>query len=215
VKDPQDHGLVGYLPFQEAGDDGKPRNSYLVSFFTGETPPRIAYQIRVEPGVKPEFEAFDPPKKCADAFAAFIQARQTAIAAMPPSSGQPINPVLVPGEANGEKGILVYLLAGTKKPNVAVFGRHFRSLVPAGGTRVSYMMPLSKSVLEIPTRGPKGEEPAALMVSHVVTDFPLETHVFTSLLVKKPVFVATRRGVWRVDGDKIRFLSDRPPQGLE
>jgi hypothetical protein len=108
----------------------------------------------------------------------------------------------------------VPLLAGTKKPNVAVFGRHFRALVPVGGNSVTYMMPLSNASLEIPLRGPNNEEPEALVVSQVVTDFPLETHVFTSLLVRKPVYVGTRRGVWRVDGDSITLVSDRPPKGL-
>lgn len=62
---------------------------------------------------------------------------------MPPPR-QPINPVLLPGEINDEKGVLVYLLAGTKQPNVAVFGQHFRSLVPLGGSSVSCMMPLCR-----------------------------------------------------------------------
>jgi len=214
VKEIRGRGIGGYIPVQEGDEDGKPKQSFLVMFFTAETLPRIAYEIRVAPGVKPTFRAFDPPKAATLSLAAFIRARRTAIAAMPPTH-QPINPVLVPGEANGERGILVYLLAGTKKPNTAVFGRHFRALVPITGTAVTYMMPLSNAALEMPTRGPNGEETAALMVSQIVTDFPLETHVFTSLLVKKPVYVATSRGVWRVDGDKISFMSDNPPKGPE
>jgi hypothetical protein len=214
VKDVRSLGLGGYLPVQEGDEDGKPRQSFRVMFFTAETPPRIAYEIRVAPELKPTFQAFNPPKASTPSLATFVRARKAAIQAMPPS-GQPINPVLVPGEANGEQGILVYLLAGTKKPNVAVFGRHFRALVSVTGTAVTYMMPLSNTALELPTRGPNGEAPEALLVSQIVTDFPLETHVFTSLLIKKRVYVATRRGVWRVDGDKIALISDKPPKNLE
>jgi hypothetical protein len=214
VKDVQSKGLGGYLPVQEADEDGKPRDSFLVTFFTAETPARIAYEIRVAPDVKPTFQAYAPPKSAHPSFAAFVRARQMAISAMPPTN-QPINPVLVPAEANGEKGILVYLLAGTKAPNVAVFGKHFRVLVPVDGTSVRYMMPLSNTALELPTRGPNGEEPEALIVTQVVTDFPLETHIFTSLLVRKVVYVGTRRGVWRVDGDKVALISDERPKGLE
>ena len=214
VKDLQGRGIGGYIPVQEGDEDGRPRQSFLVVFFTAEMPPRIAYEIHVAPDVKPIFRAFDPPKAATPSFAAFIRARKTAISAMPPTR-QPINPVLVPGEANGEQGVLVYLLAGTKKPNTAVFGRHFRALVPINGTAVTYMMPLSNTALEMPTRGPNGEAPEALMVSQVVTDFPLETHVFTSLLIKKQVYVATSRGVWRVDGDQIAFISDKPPKEPE
>jgi hypothetical protein len=53
--------LAGYLPFQEAGDDLRPKASYVVTFFTKEEPPRIAYEIRVKPDAAPEFAAFDPP----------------------------------------------------------------------------------------------------------------------------------------------------------
>ena len=124
---------------------------------------------------------------------------------------QPLNPVLLPGEMIGERGILVYLLAGTTKPNVAVLGRHFRVLTSDDGARLVRFTPLSKVALELPTRAPAGTSAAALAVSHLVTDFPLETHVFASLLNKLPIYVVTRRGYWCVDGDRIRFLGDHPP----
>ena len=123
-----------------------------------------------------------------------------------PASDQPVNPVLMPASAFGEQGILVYLLAGTTKPDVAVFGRHFRAVVRGDGAAITSMTPLSNSALEIPTRAPDGATPEALVVTHVVTDYPLETHVFTSLLVRMPVYVGTRGGTWRVDGDRIAFL---------
>lgn len=214
VGDLQAKGLGGYLPMREGDDDGTPRNSYLVVFFTDETPPRIAYEIRVAPDVKPDFESFNPPKTATPSLAALIRARQIAVSAMPPST-QPINPVIVPGEANEEHGMLVYLLAGTEKRNVAVFGRHFRALVPLGGTNVTYMMPLSNTALELPIKGPNGEKAVSLMVNHVVTDFPLETHVFTSLLLKMPVFVRTSRGLWRVDGDTIAFVKKEASNSKE
>ena len=52
------------------------------------------------------------------------------------------------------------------------------------------------------------------MVTHLVTDWPLETHVFVSLQWHLPVYVGTRRGIWRVNGDKIALISDRPPASL-
>jgi hypothetical protein len=213
INDLKNKGIGGYMPMREGDDDGRPKDSWMVTFFTTETPPRIAYEIRVSSGVKPEFQAFSPAKEGTKSFVAFVRAQRMAIAAMPHSE-QPINPVIIPGEANGENGVLVYLLAGTNKPNVAVFGRHFRALVPIEGSSVSYMMPLSNSAVELPTKGPNGEVTEALMVTQVVTDFPLETHVFTSLLMKLPVYVGTRRGVWRVDGDKISLVTDVPTKGL-
>lgn len=210
VPDFRAKNLGGYLPVREADDDGRPTDAYHVQFFTSESPPRIAYDVRVVPKQPPELKTFAPPLAGTDSFVALVHAREVALAAMPPSR-QPINPVLVPGELNGESGVLVYMLAGTTKPDVAVFGRHFRALVPIGASSVTYMMPLSNSALELPLRAPDGGTTRALTVTHVVTDYPIETHVFTSLLLKLPVYVATRRGIWHVDGDAISLVSDKLP----
>lgn len=196
--------LGGYLPFQAGDESGRPQAAFYVLFHTREATPRIAYRVRVAPEGN-QLEAMVPPRAATSAELTFIRARQTAIAALPEVS-QPINPVLLPGEARGEHGILVYLLAGTKTPNVAVFGRHFRALVPIGGEHVTYMMPLSNTALELRTRAEDGAAVRALAVTHVVTDAPLETHVFTSWLVGKPVFVQTRRGLWRVANGRVSFL---------
>jgi hypothetical protein len=180
-----------------------------VIFFSREEPPRLLYQVRVNPTSPSDFTAFDPPKPATDSFVRAVHARQTAIAALP-ARRQPVNSVVLPGAVNGEKGTLVYLLAGTKTPNVAVFGQHFRVLVPDGGGAPTYVMPLSKSMLEMPVRqGPKGEKPVGLVVSHILTEWPLETHVFVSLQFKIPVYVVAGRWVWRVDGAKITLVEDR------
>ena len=206
--------LAGYLPFQEAGDDLRPKASYLVTFFTKEDPMRIAYEIRVTPDAAPEFAAFDPPKPALRSFVRMAKARQAAIAALP-SHPQPINPLILPAELLGEKGMMVYLIAGTTKPDIAVFGRHYRVLIPEEGGPPSYVMPLSKGILELPTKPSKGGTVEAMFVTHLVTDWPLETHVFVSLLTRKPVHVATKVGIWCVDGDKIRFVDDGPPGGKD
>ena len=204
--------LAGYLPLQEAGDDLRPKDSYVVTFFTKEEPMRIAYEIRVKPEATPAFAAFDPPKRAPESFAHMARARQAAVAALG-SNPQPINPLVLPAELLGEKGMMVYLIAGTTKPNVAVFGRHYRVLIPEAGGPPSYVMPLSKSILELPTKAPNGSTVEGLLVTHLLTDWPLETHVFVSLLTHKTVYVGTRVGVWRVEGDKIAFIDDRPPNG--
>lgn len=209
VSDPEKRGLADYLSLFDAST---PTGTFLVSFFTKEEVPRIAYEIRVVPDHKTEFTAFDPPKAATRTFAALVNARQRAIAAMP-RNGQPINPILVPGEANGERGVLVYLLASTKKPNLAVFGKHYRALVPLDGPGVTYMMALSQGVFELPTRAPGQVKTVALFVKHVMTDYPLETHVFTGLLHKTSLYVVTKRGVWFVDRGEISFVSaDVPPE---
>lgn len=208
VEHPEEQGVVGYLPLLAGRSEDHQPDSFLVSFFTGDDPPQVAYEVRVPLEGPPTFQAFAPPQAVGADLAALIRARQLAILAMP-ASNQPINPVLIPAAGPGE--VLVYLLAGTKQPHLAVFGRHFRARVPLGGSSVSEMKALSNSALEIPTKAPNGEPVEALVVTHVVTDFPLETHVFTSLLHEKPVYVSTRRGIWRVEGRRITFLGENEP----
>lgn len=210
IPDLGSRGIVGYLPLQRADDDGQPTRSFGVSFFTADVPPRLACEVVVAPDTKPKFEAFSPPKSMPEPMLSLVRARQAAIAALG-RPAQPINPVLLSGEAIGEHGIVVYLLAGTNRANVAVLGKHSRALVSEDGMRVLELTALSNSVLELPTRDSAGARAEALTVTHVVSDFPLETYVFASLLAKLPIYVSTRRGVWRVDGDRIDFLGAHAP----
>jgi hypothetical protein len=208
VPDFRERKLGGYLPFREGDEDANLEPSFMVVFFTRDEPARIAYEIRVKIDAKPDFQAFSPPKPAMPGFARLARARQAAVAALP-SHPQPLNPLVMPAEILGEKGIMVYLIAGTTRPNLAVFGRHYRVLVPEDGGPPSYVMPLSKTILEVPVNAHAGSTSVALGVSHVLTDWPLETHVFVSLLQHMPVYVATRVGNWRVDGDRISFLGER------
>jgi hypothetical protein len=210
VQDPASRGVRGYLALPEAGAAGSSRDHFLVSFFTEDTPPRVVYEIRLTRGQQPAFEAFDPPKPADAAFVTLVRARQLAISALT-AVPQPLNPLVLPASFNGENGILVYLLAGTVTPNVAVLGKHYRFLFPKDASAISYMLPLSKEIIEIPTRATNGATPEALAVTQVVTDFPLETHVLVSLQIALPIFVATRRGMWRVEGDRISFLGEQVP----
>jgi hypothetical protein len=185
-------------------------------FFTADDPPEVICRVRVlvRAAGRPTFEALSPRAPASPEIARLIRARRTAIAALG-TPIQPQNPVVLPGSIVGDDGVLVYLLAGTLRNNVAVFGQHHRALISPDGRSVRKLEPLSKSVIEIPLEGdvPAGSAPAGLFITHLVTDYPLETHVFTSLLHQTAVFVRTARGMWRVDGDMISFLGDRPPGG--
>jgi len=114
---------------------------------------------------------------------------------------------VLPADALGQEGILVYLLAGTRSRNVMVLGRHYRVIVSEDGLGVNDVLPLSKSVIELPTQGEDGPA-AALYVTHLITEYPLETHVLASLQHALPLFVSTSRGLWRVEGEGIAFLGN-------
>jgi hypothetical protein len=137
-------------------------------------------------------------------------ARQLALDAGGPYE-QPINPVVLRGSDFGESGILVYLLGGSEKPDVAVLGRHVRVRVSDDGTKVTEVLPLVKGVIESPTKSPEGKQVAALMATQLVTDFPTEVQVFAQLNAGLPLFVATRRGLWKLEQGKIAYLGEKPP----
>jgi hypothetical protein len=214
VPDAANKGLAAPIPVQENDEEGRPKESFLVTFLTTDDPPRIAYEVRLAPNTKLAFLPYTPPKEASPALVGIARARQVAISTMPPSD-QPIIAIVLPGEAKGGTDVFVYLLAGTTKPNVAVFGKHYRALVPIGGTSATYVMPINNLAIEVPTKGPNGEPVEALVVNHAATEYPVETHVFMSLVHKLPVYVGTRRGNFRVDGDKISFAGDKGPTKID
>ena len=199
------NGLGGYVTVPEPDESRKPKLAFAVAFFTSENPPRIAYRIRVslEAGVKPTVDEIKPPAPANEGESLLIRARQTAIAALPEIAG-PINPVILPEQPIGEEGVLVYLLAGSKQPRVHVLGKHYRVLVSPDGRTVARFEPLSKAAIVIPLE--PGDTPEQIHVSHILHPYPLETHVFASLLYRVPVGVLTDRGLWIVNGAKIFFL---------
>ena len=206
VSDFREKNLGGYITFREADEDGMPIDSYSVSFYTKDQPPKIMYEVRVGMNNKHEFNEFNPPKQASPGFSRFAIARNAAISAVPQIT-QPINPVTLPGQIFGRKGVVVYLLAGATKPNVAVFGKHYRAYVDPDNDYAVEIEPLSKSALEIHFNG---EETVGLYVTQIVTDWPTEIHVFASLFYNMRVGVATESGTWEIDGTNISFLGKNP-----
>ena len=102
--------------------------------------------------------------------------------------------------------ILVELLAGTTEPGTVVLGKHFRVIVSADGRRVESVMPLSKDAVVLKTRDAEGKKVVAMYAIHLLTDYPLETHVFASLAAKLPLYLRTSRGTWLVDGGSITLI---------
>lgn len=201
--------IGGYITIRDGEINGRPKPSWSVIFFSREDSPTVLYEISVpmEAGKRPSVKTVAPPKPIDGALAVLVKARQAALDAAGPYA-QPINPAVLPGEIMKDSGVLVYLLAGTRKEDTVVFGKHFRVLVSTDGT-VRQVVPLSKSILELSTQAPGGGKTEALVVSQIVTDYPLETHVFASLSARLPVYVATERGDWVVEGAKISFLGPR------
>lgn len=198
-------GLGGFLTVREQ-DKG-----WSVLFLTRAEPVRVAQRVSVGPSEStPKVLDTPEPLPLSKADAALWAARQLALESGGPYE-QPINPVVLRGSDFGESGILVYLLGGTQKPDVAVLGRHVRVRVSDDGTKVTEVLPLVKGVIESPTKSPDGKQVVGLMATQLVTDFPTEVQVFAQLNAGLPLYVATRRGVWKLEQGKIAYMGERPP----
>jgi hypothetical protein len=217
VPDFHDRGAGGWLTLRDGDESGKPIDAFGVLFITREEPFRILFRIDVPLKGEPTFQELSPPKPLGELGVRMFRARKTAILGVPPPApGRRYNPVILPGAVIGhDDAILVYLLASEVQAGEMVLGIHYRVLVSQDGTTIQQALPLSKSALVFPPPGhdpkaPAGAKPVAAMVSQILTDYPLETHVFVSLLHHRmPLYVSTRRGVWLVVGDKITLVEER------
>ncbi len=214
VPDFHQRGVGGWLTLQQADESGKPIDGFAVMFISREEPYHTLFRIDIPFKGQPTFRELSPPQPLDELGIRMFRARQTAIAGVPRGPRR-WNPIVLPGGAVGRPdAILVYLLAAEQRAGEMVFGIHYRVLVSADGTSVKVALPLSKSALVIPPPQetmPAGATPVAAAVSQIVTDWPLETHVFVSLLHNRtPIYVATKRGVWLVVGDKISLVDDKP-----
>ena len=220
VRAPKELGIAGYLTLRDCDEDGRPLDRWQVTFFSANAPPSALCRVRVpmQRRATPEFALLDPPTRIPNDLGRLIRARQAALAAIGPTT-QPQHPVILPGRVIGKDGILVYLLAGSPREDIAVLGKHHRVLVSSNGKMVVSVEPLSNTEIEVPLAllpitVPGGGSP---WITHLVTASPLETHVFVSLWHRTPVQVGTSRGNWMVDGARISLLpvpkSPSPPSG--
>jgi len=210
LKTLEGQGLGGYLALRKGDEAGQPLPTFVVCFFSDESEPHIRYEVNVptERGKRPSLDAVDPPRRVPEPLAKLIRARKTAIEAAGPFD-HAVNPVVLPDP----DGILVYVLAAPTRPKTIVLGKHYRVVVGTDGAAKT-VEPLSKSALELSTVAPDGSQPKALFVTQIVTAYPLETHVAASLTAHLPIYVATSRGLWSVEGDSISYVSEQIPDAM-
>ncbi len=128
-------------------------------------------------------------------------ARQTAIAnADPVRCGPALNSV-VARDPDGP-GWLVWLLTATTQDGVIPIGGHQRLRISADGRILISRERLSAACLNL-TR-PDGADGATIpFVTHIVSDGPVETHVFLSIQNQTVIFVGTKDKLFAVEGDHI------------
>jgi hypothetical protein len=84
--------IGGYVTIRDGDEEGRPKSSWSVIFFSKETPPRLLYEVTVpmEAGKTPSVKTVSPPKPIEGGLALLVEARQAAINAARPFA-QPIN----------------------------------------------------------------------------------------------------------------------------
>jgi len=186
------------------GADG----AYVVDFVTGLAGGSLAatHEVRFEKGTPNEedADAFNPPRPLAPALAAMFRARTAALSLVKTVCGNGLNPVVLPASLAGKDGWLVYILASSNRSQDRVMAGHHLFRVSQDGAEVLEETPLSRSCLidEVP----KDAQPLFEAITHIVSPAPMETHVYTSLLYRLPLYVRTDRGLWKVRGQEITFL---------
>lgn len=108
------------------------------------------------------------------------------------------------------EGYLVYALAATTEPDAVMVGGHYRFTVSKDGEKLLRSDELFVSFMVLSTKPeglPPGAKLAGLVMSTLVSDMPLETHVYLSLLHHLPFSVAAAdSSIWSVDNGKISRL---------
>jgi hypothetical protein len=146
---------------------------------------------------------------------AMIAARRAAVEALIAGKSRQCKPqsfntvVLPPAVAGGVT--LVYFLTPQTDLKAIPMGGHYRVEVAADG-RAGKPRAFANSCMEMPFENEKGERPVALVITHLLDRTPTEIHVFSSLAVGLPIFVATTQSkrMWSVEGSRIESIGNVP-----
>ena len=177
----------------------------LVRFIKGtEAEPAAAYDIRFALGRIPFVSIPSSPELTLDQTILY-RARQLGIHNISEMCSPGYNTVVLP-DPDGD-GLLVYALASTTNSDVIPIGGHYRFTVSSDGSRIEQVDRLFASCFTLPKRSSdlsEGCELAAYYMTHVVSDTPVETHVFLQLQLGKPFFVLTKSNVvWKIENGVI------------
>lgn len=117
---------------------------------------------------------------------------------------------VVARDPDGE-GWIAWLLASTTQQGVMPIGGHYRFHISADGQTVTSRDQLSNTCMNVaanPPPGPQGQS-VGVVVSQIVSQAPVETHVFLSMQFRKPIYVVIigNDRLYAVEGDRIREVN--------
>ncbi len=175
------------------------------------------YSVKVKNGhvERDGFKAYPEGVQLSDQQMGMFKARQLAASSDFRPCTPNYNTVVIPYVDSVEefKGFIVYLLASTTDPESVQIGGHYRVKVSLSGDKITEVKPFSNSCLV----SKKTKRTAALVVSHILSETPEETHVFLSLQHEMPIYVTTIANdlAWSVDGNEIKIMDQGNMSNLQ
>lgn len=139
-----------------------------------------------------------------------FRARQLAIQGIERPCSNRYNTIALTGPDSGQW--MVWAIAATDRPGIVMVGGHYRFTISADGKSVIQRDALSRSCLALDSRSvPADARTEAMYATHIVSDTPVETHVYLSLLHRLPIAIRTYSGTWMVKDGRMERYS--PPSG--
>ncbi|MEO0463563.1 MAG: hypothetical protein AAF127_10555 [Pseudomonadota bacterium] len=111
-------------------------------------------------------------------------------------SAKPFNSVVM-ATGKGDGSLYVYYLVPQESVDTVPLGGHYRFEVKGG--KVIGQRTFTNSCISMPLKGKDGgDEPEALMISHLLDPVPTEIHVFSTFAAGVPIYVMTTQNdlVW-------------------
>ena len=191
--------LAGWITEQR--DEG-----IVVTFLSSESIPRARYRATVasDGRVTGEVEALEEPAALSSYELGAARARATAATAKFEPCSKTYNSVVLRDDREGG-GWIAYLLPGTTQHGVVPIGGSYRLDLDATGEKVVGQRGFTRSciVLENP------RDAVAIMITHLMDPVPTEVHVFWSAWARKPMYVGTSQGSWKIENGRIALMNRR------
>ncbi len=202
-------GDISGLPLRGWVTD-KDRGRYRVNFIgedKGET--KIYYQAWTKGKKVKKTKTYTQGIALNGEQAAMWAARKLASAQKFKQCSQRYNTVVIPYDDAGVDRWYVYLFASTTDASEVVMGGHHRYSISSDGQRVLSQISFTNSCLVL-NKGqvPNGSTLASLMVSHVKTPYPQESHVFANYShgIDFYVTIAKPALLWKIHNGQIKLV---------
>ncbi|MDB9823465.1 hypothetical protein OAC89_07190, partial [Deltaproteobacteria bacterium] len=169
---------------------------------------RGVFRISFKNSVAGKFSKLDQEKLTEEQLCQF-RARTLALKNIDQPCSQKYNVVILK-DIDGD-GYLVYALASIADPDVIVVGGHYRFTISEDGKTIEQKDKLFKSCLILDKTPPelkKGDELAAYTMSHVVSNTPVEIHVFLQMQNKPFYLITPDERMWFIEKGLIYSLKN-------